>query len=434
MNSNKNDDHQTDENTHFNGLFRLALERAQSTLSNKQDLVESAYAEIRSDLNKYDDDEEQSVYAEEFERKFLQTLKVTGSIKEFVENIKNNNQRNNVSTMEFVDSLVQITVDLVEGKLSGCTYFQGSNLLLPRNGSIVETSDIKKMALELILSSLKNQVQTASKSGNSTLKMHSNTLPSKRAFSSLPYRDNPAISSTALAHTLWSSILRPNVDSAIDATCGNGHDSVAIARMLFQSNGTSEPTTESHLLCIDIQQQACDSTTQALAKVLDSNLMKNNVQVVSMSHESLPRPVDSSSVGLIVYNLGWLPRSAKEFITQVESTISSLVDAFCLVRIDGVVSVLTYPKSNPTEDVTVRAFFECMSLLSSKVQSWEEFLSHLEFAQDKEIDTVYVKKLVRDAMHQVIERGTPSQTWRVSEHRKLGFIKAPILLSAVRIK
>jgi hypothetical protein len=37
----------------------------------------------------------------------------------------------------------------------------------------------------------------------------------------LNYRGNPAITNTALAQSLWSSILRPHVDTAIDATCGN---------------------------------------------------------------------------------------------------------------------------------------------------------------------------------------------------------------------
>ena len=62
------------------------------------------------------------------------------------------------------------------------------------------------------------------------------------------YLLNPAINPTALAHHMWSHALRPNIDTAIDATCGNGNDSVAIASMLFNDNDndrsdSNRPTT-----------------------------------------------------------------------------------------------------------------------------------------------------------------------------------------------
>jgi hypothetical protein len=69
------------------------------------------------------------------------------------------------------------------------------------------------------------------------------------------YLTNSAINPTALGHQLWSHILRPNVDTAIDATCGNGNDSVAIASMLFTSF-----QTDSQLICIGIQKEACETT------------------------------------------------------------------------------------------------------------------------------------------------------------------------------
>jgi hypothetical protein len=242
------------------------------------------------------------------------------------------------------------------------------------------------------------------------------------------YGENPAILNTALAHLLWSQVLRPNVDSAIDATCGNGFDSVEIAKMLFDG----EFQSQSQLLCIDIQQQAFENTTSTLQQEFGPEFVEQYAQVRHTSHAPLPRPNDTSSVGLVVYNLGWLPKSGnKECITTIHSTIASMVDAFLLVRILGMISVVTYPKTGPREDIAVRALLECMALLSSRALTWQEYLNNNESLEGSNAD---IKELVQKAMERVIRLGAPQQTWRVSEHKKLGMERAPILLTAIRIK
>ena len=247
------------------------------------------------------------------------------------------------------------------------------------------------------------------------------------------YSGNPAIANTALAHTLWKSILRPYQDAVIDATCGNGHDSLQLARILFPpiSNNADErmiPSSSSELLCIDIQQQACENTTMTLSHELDPETMENHVRVLHCSHAPLPKPRDDTSVGLVVYNLGWLPNSDKDCITKMESTIASLVDASLLIRVKGMVSVMTYPKTNPDEDIAVRALLECMALLSSRMQTWQDYLEQSDSLSDP------IKLLVSTAMERVTDLGDGKQTWRVSEHKKLGMDRAPILLTATRIK
>ena len=91
------------------------------------------------------------------------------------------------------------------------------------------------------------------------------------------------------------------------------------------------------------------------------------------------------------------------------------------------VSVLTYPKTGPQEDVAVRALLECMALLSSRTRKWQDFLKELECSND-------IKELVQKEMERAVQLGDPQQTWRVSEHNKLGMDQAPILLTATRIK
>lgn len=345
------------------GLIGFALNRASATLANKQQLVDSEL---------------------------------------------------NSNPSESVNQLVNVTIGRAQSTISG------------QDGSSV--NELVDSVIDRAKSTLSNQ-----NSGDGS-QSQSPTLLSLQGQTAPPepikrYGGNPAIVNTALAHSLWSAVLRPNVDSAIDATCGNGFDSVEIARMLFdhypELDGGGE--SQSQLLCIDIQQLACENTTLTLQQEFGSEFVDQHVQVRHTSHAPLPRPNDPSSVGLVVYNLGWLPKSDKECITKMDSTIASMVDAFLLIRILGMVSVLTYPKTGPQEDIAVRALLECMALLSSRTCKWQDFLNELECSND-------IQELVQKAMERVVRLGDPQQTFRVSEHKKLGMDQAPILLTATRIK
>lgn len=286
-------------------------------------------------------------------------------------------------------------------------------------------------AQRTIIDNKNQQQQSQQIESNKASNSAASSLPPAR-----PYRGNPTITNTALAHSLWSTILRPSIDSAIDATCGNGYDSVALAKMLF-SGRHREEDCNSQLLCVDIQKQACDNTTAALAQEFFEDpqvFEKQMIQVLHTSHAALPRPNDSSSVGLVVYNLGWLPNSddGKDCVTKMDSTLHSITDAMLMVRIGGMISVVTYPKSNPEEDIAVRVMLECAALLSSNVQTWREFLdSALLLGGEKDAG---IKELVASSMERIEGQGDPRQTWRVAEHKRLGMDRAPILVTATRIK
>eukprot|EP00980_Cylindrotheca_fusiformis_P021807 scaffold8642_cov105-Cylindrotheca_fusiformis.AAC.3 len=268
---------------------------------------------------------------------------------------------------------------------------------------------------------------------NSTLEQRPSNEEPRTKHGPLRYKANPALSNIALAHTLWQSVLRPNVDSAIDATCGNGHDSCALARILFDSY---EVSSQSQLVCIDIQEQACANTTRALREELgDDGILENHVQVLTTSHSPLPQigGRNGRDLGLVVYNLGWLPNSDKDCITKVDSTLESIADGILQVRIGGMISVMTYPKTNPEEDAAVRLFLECVALLSSNIQTWRQFLDSEDNAEMASLSDETKQNLI-GTMERVVESGDAKQTWRVCENRKLGMNLAPILLTATRIK
>eukprot|EP00934_Nitzschia_sp_Nitz4_P000373 Nitzschia sp. Nitz4//scaffold88_size82704//77609//78631//NITZ4_005307-RA/size82704-processed-gene-0.75-mRNA-1//-1//CDS//3329559539//373//frame0 len=271
------------------------------------------------------------------------------------------------------------------------------------------------------------------------------------------WKDNPVFTRTALAHYLWSHILIPHVDSAIDATCGNGQDSLALAQLLFDkrySNTTGSISGEqqqliipsdsqSQLLCLDIQPEACLATTQALSSAFGTKPdgLDPRIQVSCTSHSPLPQfntisnmpnHQQVTSLGLVVYNLGWLPNNKenKRIITQMDTTMYSIVDALVRVRVGGMVCVTTYPKTNPHEDLAVRGFLELIGQLSSKKSAttvvWPSFIE----GQESEVGS-----MVEDSLERFYDlQGDSLTSWRVSEHRNLGMDGSPILVTATRIK
>jgi hypothetical protein len=124
-------------------------------------------------------------------------------------------------------------------------------------------------------------------------------------------------------------------DNVVDMTCGRGRDSVFLALLsLFKDSGT--------LVCMDIQQEALDSTYAILCDKLSVDVM-NRVKMCRDSHENvlkyLIRPVK-----LFVYNLGYLPCGDKAITTKAITTINSLKIILPIIYEDkGFISLMVYP-------------------------------------------------------------------------------------------
>lgn len=255
------------------------------------------------------------------------------------------------------------------------------------------------------------------------------------------YGKNPAITTTALAHSLWSGIVRPNVDSAIDATCGNGGDASVIANMLFGDPDRPPRRRGScQLLCVDISEQACENTRRELDALLPREVVERHVEVACRSHSPLPLPRDASSVGLVAYNLGYLPNLKDTSSTKTETTLLSMAGAVKVLRVGGMLSVITYPRSHREEDAVVRAFLHGLALFSSVTTDFETFVLGLDdkyFCCDPLVAAEraeYLRQMLLEALGSVLGKGGRKQTWRVYEHRKIGWTDAPILATATRIK
>ena len=300
----------------------------------------------------------------------------------------------------------------------------------PVRMSLLDDFTSKSSVNGLLGNALNRAVNTLNTKQEMESTIQSEERPKQMPQSGSSYSGNPCVRFTALAHLQWKYVLRPGVDAAIDATCGNGHDSCQLANMLF----TNDDPGNSELVCIDIQEVACQNTRQALEEKLGAHLMEKHVRVLQTSHA--PLPVISSPLALVCWNLGYLPNlDDKATYTQMESTVASIADAALQLRVGGLLSVMTYPNTNVNEDFAVHALFEALAVLSSKSVDWREYLDTLgQDPQPVGDDAFTVKKAITTAIHRVAAEGGNKQTWRAMEHKMMGRTLAPILLTSTRVK
>lgn len=126
-----------------------------------------------------------------------------------------------------------------------------------------------------------------------------------------------------LAREYWKGLLKIG-DLAIDATCGNGHDTLFLSELCS-------------VIGLDIQTQAIQNTEILLAKHQKKALL------YQLSHEAIDTLSPPSPPKLIVYNLGYLPRGDKSITTKTETTLESLKKSFEMLQSEGALSVICYP-------------------------------------------------------------------------------------------
>lgn len=131
--------------------------------------------------------------------------------------------------------------------------------------------------------------------------------------------------------TLLRSVLQTG-DMAIDATAGNGHDTVFLAEQVGDTG---------KVFGFDIQQEAIEKTK---ARLKEKNLL-DRVQLFQTSHanllETLPKDVHGK-VKAAVFNLGYLPGSDKSIVTKATSTIAAIEQLLEILTVGGLIVIVVY--------------------------------------------------------------------------------------------
>ncbi len=147
----------------------------------------------------------------------------------------------------------------------------------------------------------------------------------------------------SLAHSYWEKTIQSG-DWAIDATCGNGHDTLKLSQIC------------EGVISLDIQEKALEITKERLDQ-------SANVHLFLQSHAELPPLATQVPVRLIVYNLGYLPGGNKKLTTRVSSTLQSLQWAQEILLPGGMISITCYP-GHPEGQLEEKALIEMAAKLS----------------------------------------------------------------------
>lgn len=131
-----------------------------------------------------------------------------------------------------------------------------------------------------------------------------------------------------LAHLFLHNFVRDG-HSTIDATCGNGHDTLLLARLVGVTG---------HVWGFDIQEQAIAETGRRLAKAE----LSNRVTLLQSGHEELLQHVPEP-VQVVLFNLGYRPGGDRSIITRPDTTGSALEQSLRLLAPGGIVMVTVYP-------------------------------------------------------------------------------------------
>ncbi|NYE58695.1 tRNA (mnm(5)s(2)U34)-methyltransferase [Carboxydothermus ferrireducens] len=132
---------------------------------------------------------------------------------------------------------------------------------------------------------------------------------------------------TGLVHLYLQEVVQAG-DVAVDATAGNGNDTLFLAHRVGE-NGK--------VYAFDIQEQALKITEQ---KLKEAGVAERAVFILD-SHEKVLEYV-RVPIKAAVFNLGYLPGGDKSIVTKPSTTITGLAECYKLLLPGGIITVTVY--------------------------------------------------------------------------------------------
>ena len=129
------------------------------------------------------------------------------------------------------------------------------------------------------------------------------------------------------AHALMRQCIKPG-NSVVDATVGNGHDTLFLARCVGP---------QGHVYGFDVQEAALEATARRVAGL-------NQVTLFHAGHETLDEHLPAGvQLKAVMFNLGYLPGAAKHIVTRPDTTLAALEQALTRLAAGGLITVVLYP-------------------------------------------------------------------------------------------
>lgn len=118
-------------------------------------------------------------------------------------------------------------------------------------------------------------------------------------------------------------------DFCIDATMGNGNDTLLLSRLCGESG---------QVLAFDIQEQALNHTRERLQKAA----APENYTLLLESHSHMSQYARPETVSCIVFNLGYLPGGDHSKATKSNTSITAMEQGLFLLKKGGLLSLCIY--------------------------------------------------------------------------------------------
>jgi predicted methyltransferase len=155
------------------------------------------------------------------------------------------------------------------------------------------------------------------------------------------------------ANDLVRRVLKPG-DLAVDATVGNGHDTVFLAECVGP---------QGRVVGFDIQGCALEVTSRRLCE----KGLAGRVELVLRGHEQMRSALAALTPPgrprAVMFNLGYLPGGDHSVLTRPQTTIAGMNDALEAILPGGIVTVVAYPghAGGKAESDTVLAWSSALS-------------------------------------------------------------------------
>ncbi len=149
----------------------------------------------------------------------------------------------------------------------------------------------------------------------------------------MPVSDPQALpTSVDFAHALIQARLEAG-DWAVDATAGNGHDTLFLAHLVGSAG---------RVFAFDVQAEAIASTRQRLLAAG----VAERCTLIHDGHQNLAQQLPAEARGklaAVMFNLGWLPGHDKTCITRTDTTLEAVAHALEWLRPGGLLTIVVYP-------------------------------------------------------------------------------------------
>jgi predicted methyltransferase len=118
-------------------------------------------------------------------------------------------------------------------------------------------------------------------------------------------------------------------DIAVDATAGNGNDTLFLARLVGHAG---------RVYSFDIQEEALAETHRRL----QGEALTERVTLLNKGHEFMENFLDPGSCKAVMFNLGYLPGGNKEIKTLPRTTLGAAEQALNCLAPGGRLSMVVY--------------------------------------------------------------------------------------------